>query len=159
TEEYNNPESDVGTMWRKTMDKESETLLDYAKSLGRDEAPGKKFVYRSIDTGVLGMLVSRVMGKRLADTLSERIWKPLGMVSYETWVTDRHGLGSLVAAYCSINSTLRDYGRFGLLFLNRGMIGTKQVVPKSWVEEATTPQGAAVRWGRLFPGDPGGYGY
>jgi CubicO group peptidase (beta-lactamase class C family) len=39
------------------------------------------------------------------------------------------------------------------------MAGAKQVVPRSWVDEATTPQGAAVRWGRLLPGYPGGYGY
>jgi CubicO group peptidase (beta-lactamase class C family) len=37
-EEYGKPESDVMIMWRKTMD-ESETFADYAKSLGRAEAP------------------------------------------------------------------------------------------------------------------------
>jgi CubicO group peptidase (beta-lactamase class C family) len=55
--------------------------------------------------------------------------------------------------------TLRDYGRFGLLFLNRGRAGAEQVVPASWVEQATTPQGPAVQWGRLFPGVPSRYGY
>ena len=62
-EEYGKDESDVMIMWRKTMDEESETLADYAKSLGRAEVPGTKFVYRSIDTAVLGMLVKRVTGE------------------------------------------------------------------------------------------------
>jgi CubicO group peptidase (beta-lactamase class C family) len=71
-EEYGKPESDVMIMWRKTMDEESETFADYAKSLGRAEAPGTKFVYRSVDTAVLGMLVKRVAGESLADMRSRR---------------------------------------------------------------------------------------
>jgi CubicO group peptidase (beta-lactamase class C family) len=73
TEEYSKQESDVSIMWRKTMDEESETIADYARSLGRAEPPGSKFTYRSVDTAVLGMLVRRVTGAPLADTLSQRI--------------------------------------------------------------------------------------
>jgi CubicO group peptidase (beta-lactamase class C family) len=158
-EEYGKEHSDVMIMWRKTMDEESETLADYAKSLGRAEAPGTKFVYRSIDTGVLGMLVKRVTGKSLADMLSQRIWQPLGMESDATWLTDHPGPDALEAAYCCINAKLRDYGRFGLLFLNQGKVGLKQVVPPWWISQATTPQSPPGEWGHLFPDDPGGYGY
>jgi len=99
-EEYGNGISDVTIMWRKTMDEESETLTDYAKSVGRAEAPGTKFVYRSIDAAVLGMLVKRVTGNSLADTLSQRIWRPLGMEGDATWLTDHPGPDALEAAYC-----------------------------------------------------------
>jgi CubicO group peptidase (beta-lactamase class C family) len=159
TEQYENQQSDVGRMWQKTMNEESETLLDYAKSLRRADAPGSKFAYRSIDSAVLGMLVRRVTGVSLADNLSRRIWQPLGMESDATWLTERPGPDALEAAYCCINATLRDYGRFGLLFLNRGRVGTKQVVPESWINQATTPQSSAVQWGHLFPSVPFGYGY
>jgi CubicO group peptidase (beta-lactamase class C family) len=158
-EEYGKGASDVMIMWRKTMDEESETLAGYAKSLGRAEPPGTKFVYRSIDTVVLGMLVKRVTGESLADMLSQRIWQPLGMEGDATWLTDHPGSGAMEAAYCCINARLRDYGRFGLLFLNHGKAGGMQVVPASWVAQATTPQSPAVQWGHLFPDDPGGYGY
>jgi CubicO group peptidase (beta-lactamase class C family) len=162
SEEYGKSESDVMIMWRKTMDEESETLADYARSLGRAEAPGTKFVYRSIDTAVLGMLVKRITGESLADTLSQRIWRPLGMESDATWLTDRPGAEALEAAYCCINARLRDYGRFGLLFLNQGKAGGQQIVPSWWVAQATTPQSLPVQWGHLFPeypDYPGGYGY
>jgi CubicO group peptidase (beta-lactamase class C family) len=158
-EAYGKGASDVMIMWRKTMDEESETLADYAKSLGRAEAPGTKVVYRSIDTAVLGMLVKRVAGESLANVLSQRIWRPLGMESDATWLTDHSGPGALEAAYCCINARLRDYGRFGLMFLNQGKAGERQVVPSWWVVQATTPQSPPVQWGRLFPDDPGGYGY
>src|SRR5215831_701610 len=91
TEQYENQQSDVGRMWQKTMNEESETLLEYAKSLRHADAPGSKFVYRSIDSAVLGMLVRRVTGVNLADNLSRRIWQPLGMESDETWLTERPG--------------------------------------------------------------------
>jgi CubicO group peptidase (beta-lactamase class C family) len=158
-EVYNKTESDVSIMWSKTMEEESETFADYAMSVGRAEQPGTKFVYRSVDSGVLGMLVRRVTGESLADMLSRRIWQPLGMESDATWLTDHPGPGGLEAAYCCINARLRDYGRFGVMFLNQGKAGGKQVVPSWWVEQATTPQGPQVSWGHLYPNFAGGYGY
>jgi CubicO group peptidase (beta-lactamase class C family) len=159
TEEYNQGTSDVNIMWNKTMVEESETIADYARSLDRAEKPGTKFVYRSIDTGVLGMLVNRVTGQTLAHMLSNRIWKKLGMEHDATWLTDQPGPDSLEAGYCCINATLRDYGRFGLLFLNNGRWNGKQIVPASWVEQATNPQSRQVQYGHLTPGYPPGYGY
>ena len=159
TEVYANAESDVSIMWNATMVQESQSIADYAKSLGRAETPGTKFVYRSVDTAVLGMLVKRVTGQRLADMLSERIWQPLGTEHDATWLTDRAGPDGLEAAFCCINATLRDYARFGLLFLHRGKSGDRQLVPEKWIEEATNPQGLQVQYGHLFRGAPTGYGY
>jgi CubicO group peptidase (beta-lactamase class C family) len=105
------------------------------------------------------MLVRRVTGAPLADTLSQRIWQPLGMEADATWLTERPGPDSLEAAYCCINATLRDYGRFGLLFLNHGRAGDKQIVPAAWIQEATNPQDPQVQWGMLFPNSPEAYGY
>ncbi|MHB8383770.1 MAG: serine hydrolase domain-containing protein [Candidatus Binataceae bacterium] len=159
SEDYGANTSDVMVMWNKMMTEQSLTLGEYAKTLGRAEKPGTKFVYRSIDTGVLGMLVKRVTGMPLATMLSERIWKPLGVEQDATWLTDGPGADATEVGYCCINATLRDYGRFGLLFLHDGKIGDKQIVPASWINLATNPQARQVGWGHLLPGDPGAYGY
>lgn len=159
TEDYGNNKSDVQIMWDKTMTEQSQTLDEYAKTLGRAEKPGTKFVYRSIDTAVLGLLVKRVTGMPMATMLSERIWKPLGMEQDATWLTDAPGPNATEMGYCCINATLRDYGRFGLLFLHDGKIGDQQIVPTSWINAATNPQSRQVGWGHLSPGDPGAYGY
>lgn len=159
TEDYGDNKSDVQIMWNKTMTQQSESLGEYAKTLGRAEKPGTKFVYRSVDTAVLGLLVKRVTGMPLATMLSDRIWKPLGMEQDATWLTDGPGPDATEDGYCCINATLRDYGRFGLLFLHDGKIGDKQIVPASWIKAATNPQSPQVGWGKLFPGDPGAYGY
>ncbi|HVA76797.1 MAG TPA: serine hydrolase [Candidatus Binataceae bacterium] len=158
SEEYGIDSSDVMIMWDKTMTEQSQTFAEYASSLGRSEKPGSKFVYRSVDTAVLAMLVKRVTGKPLAQMLSERIWQPLGMEQDATWLTDRAGSNALEAGDCCINATLRDYARFGLLFLHDGKAGDRQLVPAAWVTAATNPQSRQVGWGHLFPGDPGAYG-
>jgi CubicO group peptidase (beta-lactamase class C family) len=162
TEDENNRTSDIWKMWSATMDTESETIADYVMSLKqRSEPPGSKWVYRSVDTAVLGMLVKRVMGQPLARVLSEKIWQPLEMEQDATWLTDRSG--GLEAAYCCINPTLRDYGRFGLMLLHHGKMGGRQIVSEQWIDEATNPQGPQVSYGQLwptiFPDDTTGYGY
>jgi CubicO group peptidase (beta-lactamase class C family) len=107
------------------------------------------------------MLVNRMTGESLAEMLSRRIWQPLGMEHDATWLTDRPG--GLEAGYCCINATLRDYGRFGLMFLHRGKNGDTQIVPAKWIGEVTNPQGPQERYGALypdaFPDSPIGYGY
>jgi CubicO group peptidase (beta-lactamase class C family) len=159
TEVYGSAESDIMIMWRRTMVEESERLDHYAASLTRLEPPGSRFEYRSVDTQVLGELVKKVTGETLADNLSKRIWQPLGMESDATWLTDRPGADGMEAAFCCINATLRDYARFGLLFLNKGNWNGKQIVPAAWVEPATTPQDPQVRFGKIIKGSPNGYGY
>lgn len=159
SEVYTNPESSIEIMWRQTMVDESERLNDVAKSLKRIQPPGTKFVYRSVDTQVLGAMVKRVTGESLADYLSRKVWVPLGAEKDAAWLTDRPGPDGMEAAYCCMNATLRDYGRFGLLFLNKGKSNGRQIVPESWVEEATIAQSSKVQPGRLYAGYPLGYGY
>jgi CubicO group peptidase (beta-lactamase class C family) len=57
------------------------------------------------------------------------------------------------------NMTLRDWGRFGLFILGGGKAGGRDVLPPGWVAEATTPRGAQVQYGKLYPDFPLGYGY
>ena len=161
-EDDNSVGSDIWTMWSRTMSTESESLADYVKSIRRrSEAPGTKWVYRSVDTAALELLVNSVMGEAPAKMLSERIWRPLGMEQDATWLTDRSD--GLEAGFCCINATLRDYGRFGLMMLHRGRAGERQIVPMRWIEEATNPQASQVSYGHLwptlFPDDATGYGY
>jgi CubicO group peptidase (beta-lactamase class C family) len=104
-------------MWTGVMVNGSETFTDYLQSIKRrSDAPGSIWKYRSIDTGVLGMILNRTTGQPLSTMLSGKIWQPLGMEQDATWLRDKSGLET---AFCCINATLRDYGRFGLMMLNR----------------------------------------
>ncbi len=35
---------------------------------------------------------------------------------------------------------MRDYGRFGLFFLNGGVVGEKSILPEGWIAEAGSPK-------------------
>ena len=40
--------------------------------------PGTKSIYRSVDTQLLGMIIHRVSGIRVADYFSQNVWQPIG---------------------------------------------------------------------------------
>ena len=65
----------------------------------------------------------------------------------------REMAGGMLAA------SLRDFGRYGLLMLNKGKSGNRQVISENWVRDATRPDSDAVDYGALYDGYPLGYGY
>ncbi|MGH7949249.1 MAG: serine hydrolase, partial [Candidatus Binataceae bacterium] len=63
------------------------------------------------------------------------------------------------ATFCCIQATVRDYARFGQLFLNKGKWNGQQLVPAQWIAEATVPSTPQVQPGKLLDGNPQGYQY
>ena len=151
--------SDMDVMFERGMIDESEPLNDFLKGLPRVLPPGTKFAYKGADTQALGWLVRNVTGKSLADYLSEKVWQPMGMERDAFWNVDAPGPNGMEAAFSCFNATLRDFGRFGLMFLNRGKWNGKQIVSSEWAERATAPDGPQVQPGKLITGFPLGYGY
>ena len=151
--------SDMDLMFERGMIDESSSLSDYLRGLSRALLPGTGFSYKGADTQALGWLVRRVTDLSLADYLSQKVWQPMGMERDAFWNTDAAGPNGMEAAFSCFNATLRDYGRFGLMFLNRGKWNGKQIVPSDWVERATVPDGPQVQPGKLIKGSTLGYGY
>ncbi|MFT4087246.1 MAG: serine hydrolase [Gordonia sp. (in: high G+C Gram-positive bacteria)] len=131
-------------------------LIQQAQQSVKVRPSGTKFNYASMDTYVLGRLVSRVTGRPLADFVQDKIWQPAGMANQALVGQDYYGSALAYAAY---NATTRDFARFGLLFMNHGQSRGRQVVPGSWVDVATRATSPQVQPGRLYPGSPYGYGY
>ncbi|EZH72507.1 beta-lactamase [Aquimarina atlantica] len=120
--------------------------------LGLDivEEPGQKFEYLSGNTQLLGMVIEKATGKKLATYLSESFWKPLGMEHEAIWQLDSEESG-MEKAYCCIASNARDFARFGMLFKNKGMFAGEQILPVEFTELATKP--------RFEDGQMYGYGF
>jgi hypothetical protein len=112
-----------------------------------------------MDTVLLGWAVERATGKRLAPYMEERLWQPAGMESDAAWLLDGSTDIGREMAGGSFVATLRDYGRFGLLMLNKGQFNRRQVVSADWIKAATTPDRPAIGFGRVFQGSLVGYGY
>ena len=113
----------------------------------------------SNDTQILGLLLARVTGTSLSSYMAERLWGPLGAESDSRWILDREGEEGVEMAFGGFNSTLRDYGRFGLLMAYEGKWRGKELLPEGWVAEATVPHSAQVDYGKLYPDYPLGYSY
>ena len=120
----------------------------------RERPAGERFHYSSADTQALGLVLRAATGRTLADYLSEKVWKPMGAEADASWLVDK---GGYETAFAGVNATLRDWGRFGMLLANGGAVGGRQVIPSSWIRDATRPAGRG-----FYPGDTGrffGYGY
>ena len=106
-------------------------MRDFAKSLENEKEPGTYHHYVSIDTQMLAMVLQEVTGKSVTESLQEHIWNKIGMQDDAYYMVDDSGME---VALGGLNATLRDYAKFGLLYLNRGDWNGNQVVPSEWVD-------------------------
>ena len=147
-EDYADPTSDVALFAQGKPGPDGENpIVAYMAKLPREAAPGTKFVYKTGESDLIGVLLERATRKHPADYLSQQIWSKFGMERDAVWMLDRAGeeLGG-----CCISMTLRDYGRFGLFIMNGGVAGGEQVVPTEFLAQATRSQ---------VKSDFGNYGY
>ncbi|MEZ5044811.1 MAG: serine hydrolase [Saprospiraceae bacterium] len=128
----------------------------FAMSLKRERTPGTYNHYVSIDTQVLGMLVTKVTGKPLSDYLKEKLWDPMGMEHDAQWIIDNTGME---LALGGLNISLRDYAKIGLLYLHQGNWRGKQIVSADWIKKATTPDAPHLMPGKDNPNSSNEYGY
>lgn len=98
-------------------------------------SPGTTFHYKSIDTQLLGIILTRSTGRPLARYLEEKIWQPLGMEFDASWSLDRQD--GIEKAFCCLNARARDFAKFGRLYLHHGNWHGHPIVPEAWVRRST----------------------
>ncbi len=97
------------------------------------EKPGTKFNYQSGDSQILGFVLQKATGKSISEYTEEKLWKPMGAGHNAYWSLDKESGDE--KAFCCLYATPRDFSLIGLLILNEGKIGNKQVVPKWYIHE------------------------
>jgi len=164
-ESYDNPEADVRTyervyLWRPDDGRpRPEDALGYFATLANDGPHGGPFRYRSILTDVLAWVIERAAGARLHQLIARELWQPMG-AEFDAEITlDARGNPMADGGICA---TLRDVARFGQLFLRRGRVADRAIVPEAWVDDTIrgAPDGAAAFDGAdRPPGSPPGAHY
>jgi CubicO group peptidase (beta-lactamase class C family) len=148
-EDYEDPKSDVARFNEHKAEPGIDTTVSYMRKLPREAPAGSKWVYKTGETNLIGVLVSKATGKKLSDYLSEKVWAPLGMEQDGSWLLGSTGHE---ISGCCIQASTRDYARFGQFILGGGMVNGKAILPDGWIAKATTKQADI--------GNPGkGYGY
>lgn len=96
--------------------------------------PRTKFLYNSLGTYMLSAIVQEVTGEKVIDYLKPRLFEPLGITG-EDWETDTKGINT---GGWGLRVKTEDMAKFAELFLQKGKWNGKQIIPASWVEEAST---------------------
>jgi CubicO group peptidase (beta-lactamase class C family) len=104
-----------------------------------ENEPGGFFALSNANAQVLGAVLESATGIEYEDYLNSRLWAPLG-AGEASMYADRPG--GMPAVYCCFRATPRDWLRYGAALLNDGQVGDRQLWPKGWVEEMTTPSSA-----------------
>ncbi|MEK0316752.1 serine hydrolase domain-containing protein [Cohnella sp. 56] len=97
-------------------------------------APGTHFAYNSAATYMLAAVLAKVTGQTLLEFLKPRLFMPLGL-SEGTWETCPQGIAT---GGWGLNLAIEDIAKFGQFYLQRGQWEGKQLLPASWIDEATS---------------------
>lgn len=119
-----------------------------------DHKPGAHFVYNTSATHVLAAIVEKVTGQPLMTYLTPRLFSPL-QIEGAAWEKSPSGIAT---GGFGLSVKTEDIAKFGQLYLQKGKWDGKQLIPESWVAEASARQ--------VSNGDPTqendwsqGYGY
>ncbi len=135
-------------LYRKDLDFDARNVTPDEEIAGLAKVPlafqpGTTWNY-SVSTDMLGRVVEKASGKRLADFLDERLFKPLGMKDSGFWVPaakmprlaeslEKDRLGGAGGV-----STASDYLRFCQMMMNGGILDGKRVLSRTTVRLMTS---------------------
>jgi CubicO group peptidase (beta-lactamase class C family) len=98
--------------------------------------PGTHFQYNTMGTYTLSAIVTKVTGQTVLDYLEPRLFEPLG-IEKPRWDASPEGFS--LGGY-GLYLRTEDIAKFGQLYLQKGKWNGRQLIPESWVEQATTRQ-------------------
>lgn len=104
---------------------------EYLQQVAPEGNHGDAFHYKTINSDMLGWIISRVSGMSVTDLASERLWRPMGAEQDAYQLVDGNGVPF---AGGGVSAGLRDLGRLGQLMLNGGEINGERLFPAEVVE-------------------------
>ncbi len=119
----------------------------YILDLPMSEAPGTRFEYCNGASFLLSAIIQKTTGMRTLDFAKKHLFGPLGIEDV-IWWTNPQGI-DLGYDYMWLKPL--DVAKIGWLFVKKGRWEDKQIISKSWVEQATKKHTDAI----FFDG----YGY
>jgi CubicO group peptidase (beta-lactamase class C family) len=96
--------------------------------------PGSVFLYNSMGTFMLSAIVQKVTGQKEIDYLKPRLFDPLGITGMD-WEENLQGINT---GGWGLRLKTEDMAKLGQLYLQKGMWNGNQILPASWVAEAST---------------------
>ena len=108
------------------------------------EPPGKRFDYNNINFQALGFIIEKAVGRRHAEYLSEKLWKPLGAADAALWL-DREGGSTHASGF--LFARVEDWAKVGLMFLHDGEWNGRRIVSRAYLREMLAVSPGESRYG------------
>jgi len=117
-------------------------MAEFAANSELETAPGSAWNYHDGNTIILSRLIRDAAGGHAVDVLRfarGELFEPLGMRS----VTLEFDATGTPEGSSQMLASARDWARFGLLYLNDGVVGGRRILPEGWVQYSAslTPHG------------------
>jgi len=109
--------------------------------------PDTEFDYNSVNPQALGILIERATGQPYADYLSAALWQHIGAPDAAVILDSEEQ--RMARTFCCLQATARSWLHLGLLHLQNGKLGGKQVVPAEWIKQIQTPGSIQPNYGYL----------
>ncbi|MBL8200275.1 MAG: serine hydrolase, partial [Chromatiales bacterium] len=120
-------------------------VAPFTFSRGIVEPGGQRFEYNNINPEVLGILIQRVSGKPYSQYLAENLWQYVSEAEGKVLIdSEKHGIP---ITFCCLDAPARSWLRLGLLHLDGGRVGDRQVVPAQWMKDVITPSPTNPNYG------------
>lgn len=136
--------SDVTLMLHKSAD-----MARFSMQKKSVAPPDSLWLYNSGATNIVSLQIRRIIDND-ADYYAfprRELFNPLGMRSA---IFETDASGTFVGS-SYVYASMRDYVRFGLLYLNKGNWLGNQLLPEGWTDQAMQPAGGSGgRYGSLF---------
>jgi CubicO group peptidase (beta-lactamase class C family) len=95
--------------------------------------PGTHFVYNTGATFMLSAIIQKITNQNLLAYLEPRLLQPLG-IEGATWESNPDGIAF---GGFGMNARTEDIAKFGQLYLQKGVWNDRQILPESWINQAT----------------------
>jgi len=139
SEDYSDPNAEIwsfsaaGNPFPKAATYSGPTnYYDYLVTVQKEGEHGDVFGYKTVNTDVMGWIISRVTRKSIPELLSERIWKPLGTHLDGYFQVDGAGIAFAGGGF---NANMRDMAMFGEMIRNKGKFNKQQILPVPVIED------------------------
>lgn len=98
--------------------------------------PGTYYAYNGLGTYMISAIVQKAVGEKIKDYLTPRLFRPLGITGI-TWDESPQGINcGGWGAYLKTE----DMAKIGQFYLQKGKWNGVQLLPESWIEEASKAQ-------------------
>jgi len=104
--------------------------------------PGTHWYYSSGDSMLLSGIIEKSANRSTYDFGLEHLFTPIGIAGIE-WRSDP--VGHTIGGW-GIQATVREFAKFGCLYLKKGKWEDRQIVPESWVAKSLQPVSPEVNY-------------